>query len=985
MIEIRTLGGLSATKGDVAGTSLTRRRPLALLAILAEAAPHPVSRDKVMARLWPDVDANRARNALSQTLFAIRRDLAEPDVIAGRSDLLLNLSVASCDLTRFSAAISRSDHRAAISLYAGPFLDGFFLSDAPEFEQWVEDTRSRIARRAVGSLKELANAAERAGDHHQAADWCWRITEVDPFDSAAALSLVRALAASGERSHAVRFARHHEVLLRREIGAGVNPEMTQLITRLLDEGRSLPTTDLAPPSLRRDPLPRQSGLIAAPVASRPGESLEVRSIPARWRRLSWSFLSMAVIGLAATAMNARDWFADSATANSEPERGGSVAVLPFTVRGAAEAQYLREGLVELLSRGLDLGGDRRPVDARLVLRMVAEDSTIPGDVVRSADLAARLQVAQFVLGDVTATPSSIRISASIYDRSNGLRLLAGASVDGRADELLSLVDQLSAQLLAARPGGRPSGTGIASLSTRSLPALKAYLTAQSHRRSARYAPALEAYQEAVRLDSTFALAWYGLSNVADWAGRSDLVIPAARAAERLSKGLTEHDGLLTQAYLAFREDRMDAAERLYQTILHSYPHDAESWYQLGELYFHSNSRRGRSFAEARAPFQRVRELNPGDHEALMHLVRVALRTGSEAEVDSLTRLAMAEAPGPEGRELRAVRAFALRDTAAQAASLRELKSADGITLGIIAWRVSVYVLDFQGAERILRLATGGDRAVADETAARTALAHVLAGQGRMREAFAELSWLDRGTGWPAREALHTRAALVLGLDEGPGRAASIDSLVPRLDSAAAAAIRIGTGVDSGAAWIATCFSGLAAIEMGRIQQASRIAAILDGVSGDLGVRSRARHCSTGIRARMDLKQGRTRDALQALLAARKDRIPESASEILDRALIAQLFVALGQSREAESWFASMAQRGLEELQMLARSERRLGQLAEQRGDHTGAVRHYRTLGRLWANSDAALQSQVDTVRQRVGHLTSPPTRRSSPGSGPSDP
>ena len=41
-----------------------------------------------------------------------------------------------------------ADGHEALELYRGPFLPGFFVADAPEFERWMEEERARLRARA---------------------------------------------------------------------------------------------------------------------------------------------------------------------------------------------------------------------------------------------------------------------------------------------------------------------------------------------------------------------------------------------------------------------------------------------------------------------------------------------------------------------------------------------------------------------------------------------------------------------------------------------------------------------------------------------------------------------------------------------------------------------------------------------------------------------------------------------------------------------
>ena len=63
---------------------------LIVLAVLAVAGERGVSRDRLQALFWPESDPDRARKVLAQTVYAIRRDLGQPDAVLGTSELRLN-------------------------------------------------------------------------------------------------------------------------------------------------------------------------------------------------------------------------------------------------------------------------------------------------------------------------------------------------------------------------------------------------------------------------------------------------------------------------------------------------------------------------------------------------------------------------------------------------------------------------------------------------------------------------------------------------------------------------------------------------------------------------------------------------------------------------------------------------------------------------------------------------------------------------------
>src|SRR5437870_5461633 len=239
-LRLRTLGGL-AVEGELppALGAATQRRPLALLALLALARDRGVSRDKLLAYLWPESSAEKARHLLNQALYSLRRDLTADELFLGSSELRLNPTVLPVDAREFEDAVDRGDAERAGALYAGPFLDGFFLSGAPEFEHWVETERARLARRAERALETLAGTATARGNHPAAVDWWRRLTALDPLSSRFAIGLMEALAAAGDRAGALRHARVHEQLVAQEPETSPDGRVAALVQRLRAEAGSL--------------------------------------------------------------------------------------------------------------------------------------------------------------------------------------------------------------------------------------------------------------------------------------------------------------------------------------------------------------------------------------------------------------------------------------------------------------------------------------------------------------------------------------------------------------------------------------------------------------------------------------------------------------------------------------------------------------------------------------------------------------------------
>ena len=236
MYRLQLLGGVSleGPSGAVAGR-VSHRHRLALLALLAAAGEKGLSRDKLVAYLWPESDTSHARHRLSDSLYVLRQALDEDPVVVAGENILLNHEAVRVDAVAFQEALERGDRETAVQLYVGPFLDGFHLSGSQEFEGWLQSERTRLADLHAKALESLARQAEQAGDPARAADWWKQLLASDPFNSRIAVSLMEALAAAGDPANALQQALAHERLLRDELEVEPPSEVRALVQRLRDE------------------------------------------------------------------------------------------------------------------------------------------------------------------------------------------------------------------------------------------------------------------------------------------------------------------------------------------------------------------------------------------------------------------------------------------------------------------------------------------------------------------------------------------------------------------------------------------------------------------------------------------------------------------------------------------------------------------------------------------------------------------------------
>jgi DNA-binding SARP family transcriptional activator/TolB-like protein len=346
MLHLKTFGGLSVECDGTLGGAAQQRKTLGLLALLAAAGQHGLSRDKVIAALWPETDAEHGRGLLRQACYTLRRDLQSPELFLGSTQLRLNPAVISTDVASFAAALEQHDAASAVACYRGPFLDGFYLNGGGEFEEWAETERGRLATRYRSALEALLVEAMGRREHRAAIAWSRRLLELDPISYSATLALMNALELDGERAEALRSGEAYAQLVRSELGTDPPPELTDW----MEQRRTVAGAD------RKMEKPEKAERSERAETRDWTEDVPVTLSRGVYRAQILSLTAVGAVLLLLAGVGYTAWKQHRLGAAEPLAAGGRkmLAVLPFENRGPAADDYFADGLTE--SIGLRLGG-----------------------------------------------------------------------------------------------------------------------------------------------------------------------------------------------------------------------------------------------------------------------------------------------------------------------------------------------------------------------------------------------------------------------------------------------------------------------------------------------------------------------------------------------------------------------------------------------------------------------------------------------------
>lgn len=208
---------------------VTVKKSLALLVLLAREGA--LSRARVTALLWPQLDASAARRNLRRELARLREAGAGQTVLTDGDELRLDAQVA-IDVGDFEAALKAGAPDAAIALWRGAPAGGLELEDAPAFEDWLARERMQLMGLRRRALEASAAAHEAGGSFELALQRIEALLNDDPLQEQRHRDAMRLHAACGRREQALAQYEHCRTLLKAELDLQPMAETDALVARL---------------------------------------------------------------------------------------------------------------------------------------------------------------------------------------------------------------------------------------------------------------------------------------------------------------------------------------------------------------------------------------------------------------------------------------------------------------------------------------------------------------------------------------------------------------------------------------------------------------------------------------------------------------------------------------------------------------------------------------------------------------------------------
>ena len=324
------------------------------------------------------------------------------------------------------------------------------------------------------------------------------------------------------------------------------------------------------------------------------------------------------------------------------ERARRFLVLPFrNITRAAEHEWMVEGSTTMLNDALSRWQEIRVVPDDRLYPALRSAGIAPGSVA-APEAVRRLSQATggwtAVTGEFLATGGRVRVTARAVDVVTRRELARATSVVSEGADVRAAYDTIGAVMLRSAGLDAAAAPDLTTTTTRSLDAYRAYLRGMAHANRSEVRRAQTAFQEAVRLDSAFALAWARLAEATFAVSPENFFDPAGAAVTQLARAharstqLPPKERRVIQSLDALMRGRIGEARATLQAALDEDSLDVEAMSQLSGVTAMDpilvpgpgGGRPRGSWNTALTLAKRVIELDPARHREYNTLVSLYL-------------------------------------------------------------------------------------------------------------------------------------------------------------------------------------------------------------------------------------------------------------------------------------------------------------------------------------------------------------------------
>lgn len=245
MLTINMLGKCAIFYDNECISDKLSSKLVALICLLVLNRNRNMSKEKIIAYLWPDSDEEAAKSNLRFNLWNIRKSIpqnveGEDFIISGKDFCRINEKyVFQCDKTRLdSCKVSQiesiDDLLQLKDLFQGDFLEGLYIRNCNEFNEMILFERVVCQNKQVEILEKLIGLYEEQERYEEELQILNEVAAIEPYNEQFAYQAVQIYGKLGNRTSAINYYKNFEIVLRRNLNISPNAELKQLYREMLE-------------------------------------------------------------------------------------------------------------------------------------------------------------------------------------------------------------------------------------------------------------------------------------------------------------------------------------------------------------------------------------------------------------------------------------------------------------------------------------------------------------------------------------------------------------------------------------------------------------------------------------------------------------------------------------------------------------------------------------------------------------------------------
>ncbi|WP_130805765.1 AfsR/SARP family transcriptional regulator [Senegalia massiliensis] len=257
-LKIYLLGRVDILLNDESILHKLSHKSIGILSYMAEQRHKKFNRNKIADIFWDSNDFDTSRYNLRYNIWQLRKLFKQKNekidpFISDKETISLNDNIdIYVDVEEFQKGVENQDINSLEKikkLYKGEFLEGFYIKDSPEFNDWVFYEREKLQRNYIKILTKLKDSYKDRREYQKAIKILEDKLSINPLKESLYLELINIYIQIGDRNKALHHYNRCVKRLREELNISPAIEIKNAYKNIMNRNNKTDIKEIPKPNL----------------------------------------------------------------------------------------------------------------------------------------------------------------------------------------------------------------------------------------------------------------------------------------------------------------------------------------------------------------------------------------------------------------------------------------------------------------------------------------------------------------------------------------------------------------------------------------------------------------------------------------------------------------------------------------------------------------------------------------------------------------